>query len=1241
MPNITELENFHLGDAVKFHNRLNPVLWMGDHLKDDVREHLLKIAQDFVTYLGVKDLDVKDVTISGSNAAYSYTKHSDLDLHIIIDIDKLTNDEVYRELFNAKKTLYNDTYDIEIKGIPVELYVQDSKEPHVSLGEFSLMHNKWIHIPKKRRANFDELATKVKFNALRELVELAIKTRNIDRVEKVVSIIKRYRKAGLDKAGEFGPENLAYKAIRKQGGIQQLYDLKNELHGEKLSIEEALGMHSAIQKLCREHGIENRDIILADNAEPINETIEESQILNLIAEKATTTLIKYIKMKDPGFLDFIFANDMTTDFKNKSALSYGLPLKNIILPIVHDPVIKELIATTRITVDNENTVGEEGEPYNLGTAYQYKDSTLNGITMHWSNIKHYAKTMGLSAEEVFRSTLIHELQHAIDNIKSSGKAFLANYSDDLSLGEYLRLPHEINARMQEALYIISREINRHKPETISNHALKSIILAAFEARRISIVLDKNSREYKRLVARAYKFFDAETKNPKKEKNLGLLKRAYNYILDRPTSEITETVLTELADNPYRYMQTHKSPNKISYKFQTENGKLYGVTLIVDNHNVMQVHFYLQDKYTGKIMSGIENTGDSIRVVSTVANITMKAANEYNPTAIELMGNAREPSRVKLYKAMARRAAKMIPGYQIVSDKIEGNALVILLSKTKPDDELTENNALDNPKFKAYKNPSPLALFNLTKRSVGKHMRGLYYNGDTYWWDASEIIHAAAAPWLGISYDYSCRLNAVIGYMSGKYEVDGDYGVPEKIVQRYDFHNNDFTDEELMEDKSSVVYHVTPTKNLPSIMKNGLIPQIGNRSSQIDGEEEGIYIFPSLEDLEDAHWLGDEFDEDEELSVLEIDVSGIPLVDSTVGFEKIIKVPVSPDRISVSDDVLFETEITNTPDLRIYKNLTPSRLRELTLSKHYNHTRGLYYNGNTYWWDGWGTDHQDASYIIGIEKEDYRRIHAEVVGGVYQVYTEDKGIPENIIRRYNIIDVDELVFESSDTLDPFEQIKDNLGLKQLLVTERGADLILDSLIVGKENQGKGLGSQAMKALTDYADSVGKRIILTPGVQDKNHGTTSRTRLVRFYKQFGFKENKGQTLDYSMGAGKMYRDPKSNVSEALDQPTTLYHVSKSSNRDSILNNGLLPRNKEDLNIHRRPGVYMFSLLADAKEWAHWGKLTYSEPYDIWKISLPGDYRIVKDSHPEMQEFSAVVVYDPIPANWLTLDRTSSHD
>ena len=234
---IKELHSFKLSDAITFHDKLNPKLFVGTHLRPEVEKQLKIIAQDFLSEMGVKDLDVKDITISGSNAAYSYTDHSDLDLHILVDMNQLENDEVYREFFDLKKTIYNDSHDITINGIPVELYIQDSNEPVVSLGEYSILQNKWLRIPTKRRANFDQNSTKAKYDKLASIIELALQAKDLSKLTNVLKTIKRYRQAGLDKGGEFGPENIAYKALRSQGYITKLYALRDKLHSKHLSIE--------------------------------------------------------------------------------------------------------------------------------------------------------------------------------------------------------------------------------------------------------------------------------------------------------------------------------------------------------------------------------------------------------------------------------------------------------------------------------------------------------------------------------------------------------------------------------------------------------------------------------------------------------------------------------------------------------------------------------------------------------------------------------------------------------------------------------------------------------------------------------------------------------------------------------------------------------------------------------------------------------------------------------------------
>ena len=238
--NILELEKFKIEDAINFHDEYNPWLFDGDKLKPAIKRQLETIADDFVEYMGIPDLAIEDIIITGSNVAYTYTSHSDIDLHLLVDFAKLPESDIYKELFNAKKSLYNDTYEITIRDIPVEVYVHDTAQSHTSLGEYSLYKDMFTRVPTKKRANLDEISAASKFERLEQLALEGLKSDDIEKVNGVLSIIKRYRQSGLDNKGEFGPENLAFKAVRSKGYFQALFDRRNKLRAEQLSLEEEM-----------------------------------------------------------------------------------------------------------------------------------------------------------------------------------------------------------------------------------------------------------------------------------------------------------------------------------------------------------------------------------------------------------------------------------------------------------------------------------------------------------------------------------------------------------------------------------------------------------------------------------------------------------------------------------------------------------------------------------------------------------------------------------------------------------------------------------------------------------------------------------------------------------------------------------------------------------------------------------------------------------------------------------------
>jgi len=76
--------------------------------------------------------------------------------------------------------------------------------------------------------------------------------------------------------------------------------------------------------------------------------------------------------------------------------------------------------------------------------------------------------------------------------------------------------------------------------------------------------------------------------------------------------------------------------------------------------------------------------------------------------------------------------------------------------------------------------------------------------------------------------------------------------------------------DLLENHEQVYYHVTPKKNIPYILRDGLVPGIGRRSSKLGEIKENIYLFKTLDDVEEAimNWMEDEF-EDDLLAILKI------------------------------------------------------------------------------------------------------------------------------------------------------------------------------------------------------------------------------------------------------------------------------------------------------------------------------------------------------------------------------------
>ena len=221
---------------VAYHNELNPQAWDNGQLRPEVRERLLQIATIFIDYLDIPNFDALDIVLTGSIVNYNYTRYSDFDLHIVTRYADLRCDDIAAAFYRAKKEIWNNQHDIMIRGHEVELYVEDVEEPPVSGGVYSVVNDRWIKKPSYNPPKINDRAVNDKANDLINRITQAINSNDTNEIERLRTKIRNMRRSGLDTAGEFGVENLAFKIVRNLGYLDKLSTAYTQQQDRDLSI---------------------------------------------------------------------------------------------------------------------------------------------------------------------------------------------------------------------------------------------------------------------------------------------------------------------------------------------------------------------------------------------------------------------------------------------------------------------------------------------------------------------------------------------------------------------------------------------------------------------------------------------------------------------------------------------------------------------------------------------------------------------------------------------------------------------------------------------------------------------------------------------------------------------------------------------------------------------------------------------------------------------------------------------
>tara|TARA_B100001123_G_scaffold74689_1_gene84126 strand:+ start:19895 stop:20827 length:933 start_codon:yes stop_codon:yes gene_type:complete len=232
-------------ESFKIQDGLEPNIWADDqNVHPHVRDRLLTIASDFLDSLDVP-VEMVDITFTGSLANYNWSDYSDIDLHIVVDFDRMdSNSKLVKKFFDASRLRWNDKHAINLYGYEVEIYVENVNEEHHSTGVYSLLREEWLKEPDPTqltnawtalaRKKSDDMLSQI--NLIQHIVKKKPKAaiRSIERLKSKISVM---RQKGLKShEGESSVGNVVFKILRREGALDQLSNLKTQAYDSAFSL---------------------------------------------------------------------------------------------------------------------------------------------------------------------------------------------------------------------------------------------------------------------------------------------------------------------------------------------------------------------------------------------------------------------------------------------------------------------------------------------------------------------------------------------------------------------------------------------------------------------------------------------------------------------------------------------------------------------------------------------------------------------------------------------------------------------------------------------------------------------------------------------------------------------------------------------------------------------------------------------------------------------------------------------
>ena len=248
--NEVEADDINL-KSFEVQDELNPKFWINNKINSRVRLKLLDLADEFYDSLNIKWVKPKDIVLTGSIANYNWSKYSDVDVHILVDFDKVWKKKDFvQDYFDSKKALWSQEHDgLKIYGFPVEMYVEDANEDNPNSGIYSLNKNKWIVEPNDFQDSSlnENYIKRVSARIMTKIDEVEDTLKNEDdnhklevisgNVKKLFDKLHKQRQESLSKHGEMGTYNIIWKVLRRTKYLDKMWEIINTIYNKVNSIK--------------------------------------------------------------------------------------------------------------------------------------------------------------------------------------------------------------------------------------------------------------------------------------------------------------------------------------------------------------------------------------------------------------------------------------------------------------------------------------------------------------------------------------------------------------------------------------------------------------------------------------------------------------------------------------------------------------------------------------------------------------------------------------------------------------------------------------------------------------------------------------------------------------------------------------------------------------------------------------------------------------------------------------------